>query len=806
MDSSTHTPENQPGARPSSTVLWLYVVGFVICSVLVFMLPAPYSLYLLIALVVGSILLGVFRLIRPLDSAPSISTTAPAKPAASAPVEVVAVPLPKSEVPETTEQSHFRLIPARLSAFRNGFPVLLALLGFALMVAAAFDLRTLNEQTLLLDGGLKAIAGGLVIGAAVRLSRRLPALGAPLDVPLGRLRRFWWVFAGVGVVMIAVVTEINGQLLHMPSLAEVPSQVQYVLLMGGILLVGYGFGGAPPLLPRLRDLQIRWSTVLPLSGILGVALFVRLWNLGTALPYLIDELHWSDAILAVESRPNLQILTPMSGQSPYTWVFPYWQTMAVHFLGHTFDGFRFVSAIAGVLTVLSVYFLARELFDRKTALLSALILATFPPHIMFSRVAMTLIADPLFGTMSLMFIARALRNNKPIEWSMAGVSLGMTQYFYEGGRLLFPPLVLGFIILLALRGKMRGKVRGFVIFLVTAVLVGAPIYYTLIGNDKPFFGRFDDSGLGSSYWHQLADDGVTFDDVLNQVQHTLTAFMMFGAHRDLSVYYGGQQALILDYLLPFFLFGCFYLVWRYPSPAFLIALWIVATGVGNGLLRDTLVSARYYVVVPALAVALAAGVRYLFAFVLPDPRPDSQGVVRRESRVRWAIPAVVVGVIAVLQVGYFFGPHLAYFNVQVRDEKPYRDGLDAANRAVDLPGNTQIFLIGMPTSDQTVTRNWLGFLSQDGDPMRYYPLLAVSPDTISPKYLNDLPTGVNYAFYVDPTLDGVMRLLYRTYPGISPAMYSRFNVPAHKEFVLFYVPSETLLKPMPLKLSASNAP
>jgi hypothetical protein len=521
-------------------------------------------------------------------------------------------------------------------------------------------------------------------------------------------------------------------------------------------------------------------------------LFLRLWNAEGLQRSLLDELHFSDGIVAVEGRPNLQILTPMSGQSPYTWLFPYWQAMAVEVFGHTFFGFRMVSVIIGVLTVWVTYWLARELFDRKTALLAALVLATFPPHVHFSRTAIIQIADPVFGALMLLFLVRALRTNRPIEWALAGVSLGLTQYFYEGARLLFPPLVIGFVVLLALRGQMRGKVRGFLLLMVTALIIGGPIYYTLAGFHTTFFGRYDESGLGTSYWGQLSADGITFDDLVLFARHMLTPFQLFVTHPDMSVYYGGQQALVLEYLVPFFLFGCFYLAWRYPAPAIVVPLWIVATGLGNGLLRDTLVSSRYEEVLPALALALTAGVRYLLPFFWHDLRLNAVGVVPRESRLRWAIPVVAVAALSAAQVEYYFGPHLRYFTTQVRNFKGYRDGIDAANRTIDLPGNTQPYLIGQPVHDQNVPRDWIGFLSRDGDPMGYFPLLSISPDTISPKYLLDLPRGVNYAFFVEPTEDDVIQLLYRYFPGISAAMYSPWDIPAHKEYVLFYVRSETI--------------
>jgi Dolichyl-phosphate-mannose-protein mannosyltransferase len=685
----------------------------------------------------------------------------------------------------------------------NAVAAAFALIGFVLMIAAAFDFRPLNAQMRVDSAALKMIAGALAIGAAVRLSKRLPPLGKPLFVPLDKLRRFCWLCAGIGILLLALVAEINGNFLHILALQAVPTHLQYAMLFGGVLLLGYGFGGMPSLDPR--RLRIEGRTALLLGAILALALFLRLWNGEGAQRYLVDELHFSDGIVMLEGRPNQPILRPMSAESPYTWVFPYWQSAAVIFFGHDFVGFRFVPALLGVLTILATFGLAQELFDRKTALLAALILATFPPHLHFSRTAIIQIADPLFGTMALMFVARALHNNRRIEWAMAGVSLGLTQYFYEGARLLFPPLVLAFVLLVALRGGMVGKWRGFLTLLVVAVLVAAPVYYTLLGTHTSFSGRYDDSGLGTSYWHQLAADGVSPTDLLHFGQHLLLPFQMFVAQPEKAAYYGGNQALILEYLVPFFLFGCFYLVWRYPAPAFLIPLWIVATALGNGLLRDPLVASRYEEVLPALALALTAGASYLLAFFLPNVPEGDTGVFRGANPVvkagvlRHALPVVAIGLISVAQVDYYFRFHLPEYAYQVRAEKAYRDGIDAVGRAALLPGNTQIYLVGKPVNDQNVPRNWLSFLSRDGDPSRYFPLLTLPPDAVSPKFLLDLPRGVNYAFFVAPDATNAIAQIERYFPGVSAPQYSPWNLPADKEYLLFYVPSETIPKRLPRK-------
>jgi hypothetical protein len=650
----------------------------------------------------------------------------------------------------------------------------LALLAFALMIAAALDFRPVHNQQLIHSAALKMIAGALALGAAVRLSNHLPPLPTPDAPPLARMSRFWWLFAAAGIALIAFVAQFNANLVRAPITSEVqiPASTQYFLWMAGIVLLAYGFGGAP--VPRFRRVRVEWSIVLPLGAILALALFLRLWDQGVTQRYLLDELHFSDALLLLEKRPTLPILSTLSGESPFTWIYTLWQTVGIALFGHNFVGFRFPAAIIGTLTVLGAYALAREVFDRKTALLAALALATFPPHVHFSRTAIIQIADPLFGGLALLFVARALRRNHPLEWALAGVALGLTQYFYEGARLLFPPLVIGYVVLVALRGGMRGKVRGFVILLLVGVIIGVPVYYALSAAGKPLFGRYGVSGLGGQDWRQYGVEGV-----LPFLQHLLTPFQIFVTHPDLAVYYGGHQALVLEYLVPFFLIGCFYLAWRYPAKAFVIPLWVAAVGLGNGLLRDTLVSSRYLEVLPALAIALAAGVRYGLAFFLDEKRA-------------LRLAALVVVVISVAQVGYYFREHLPAFRFQVRDEKGYRDGIDAALRALDLPGNTQIYLVGKPIHDQTVPRNWLEFLSHDGDPFRFFPLRSVQPDRLNPKFLIDLPSGVNYAFFVEPTETTVIALLQRYFPGIEPPRYSTADIPADKEYLLFFVSAESI--------------
>ena len=140
----------------------------------------------------------------------------------------------------------------------------------------------------------------------------------------------------------------------------------------------------------------------PRSPALGVALaYFAAWtskDLDTAMRFLVDERSFIDGTYSAAQSPFNGLLQPFSSISAFPFVFPYWQSLGMKLFGMGLVGFRATSAIVGALTVPGLYFLVRTLFDRKTAVLAALFLATFPPHLQFSRIGINNIADPLIGT------------------------------------------------------------------------------------------------------------------------------------------------------------------------------------------------------------------------------------------------------------------------------------------------------------------------------------------------------------------------------------------------------------------------
>jgi len=69
-------------------------------------------------------------------------------------------------------------------------------------------------------------------------------------------------------------------------------------------------------------------------------------------------------------------------------------------------GARLLPAFIGVLTIPVFYLLARELFDRKLALIAAAILSAYAFHIHFSRIGLNNVLDLLLVSAAVYFAYR----------------------------------------------------------------------------------------------------------------------------------------------------------------------------------------------------------------------------------------------------------------------------------------------------------------------------------------------------------------------------------------------------------------
>ncbi|NES82022.1 MAG: phospholipid carrier-dependent glycosyltransferase, partial [Moorea sp. SIO2B7] len=108
-------------------------------------------------------------------------------------------------------------------------------------------------------------------------------------------------------------------------------------------------------------------------------------------------------------------------------------------------GGRFSSAIIGTLTVVVLYYLVKECFNQRVALISALFLAISPWHIQFSRIAFRAIIFPLLFCLSLLIFVKSFKQPKYI--SLSGLLFGISIYTYNSARVFVPLFMLGLVII-----------------------------------------------------------------------------------------------------------------------------------------------------------------------------------------------------------------------------------------------------------------------------------------------------------------------------------------------------------------------
>lgn len=677
----------------------------------------------------------------------------------------------------------------------------LGVIACLLIAAAAFLFRPSPDETFLGDGLRVLLIGAAVLGLSLALYPHADTTTAaprpqPLIARCLRPRLFI-----LSILFLAVLTEVNAELLPLKAFRDAADNpaygglartvataindlhlmshdLQMMLFLAAIFLVILSLGGLtfPRQFPRLSWRGLGWISVIVVA-----AFIIRAWALHNTLRVFIDEIHFTTIMLYFFDPENpVQLLRPMSELAPFSKLFPYAQAIMAQIFGRNFVGLRALSVPLGTLQVLALYWLAKELFDRKTALLAALVLATFPPHIHFSRIGQNMIADPLFGLLALVFLARALKHNRQSDYVLAGVMLGLTQYFYEAGKLLMPVLVATWLVGSWLIARVRFSPRGLLLMLFSAVLIAAPLYLTInLGDEMIFSSRFRDAGLAPEYLLDIARSG--HPDIY--LRHLADAFLFYVHTPEVDlIYYGGQTPLILTYLVPLFLLGIAVTFWRMRTFGMLLPLlWMLGTGLGSSLMVQSVISARYVIVLPALALLIAIGLRYTLPLIWP---------FGLNLRYQFPLMLAVVLIAGVAQVNYYFNQHIPVLDRQTRDTF---DLYDAVLRAKDVPPGTSIHLISDPAVDERFARGVLGYFAPNVCINAHEPepdeicLDTIDSDDLDVRFLEHLQPDRDHIFFISPW-DASSSVKLRQYFYLRPPVFSPHDIPVDKQFALYYAP------------------
>lgn len=596
----------------------------------------------------------------------------------------------------------------------------------------------------------------------------------------------------LGIISLFCVAEISGQLFNLFPREQIATHIQFILLCVGVMLITWGVIGNASIFNQVWD----WREIALLTTILLFGFFVRIYHLQIAQRFLIDEILFIKPIVTTWDYPNIPLLAPFSNIASFTFLYPYLQSWSVDLIGTNLGGIRFVSAIFGTFGIIPLYLLSRVLFERQVAVMSAVMLATLPIHIQFSRIGINNIADPLFGTFALYFIALATRHperNLPYL-GLAGICTGLTQYWYDGGRFVFLGLTglwvvaftlqRGYHTLRAHEAKLfKQTLNGLLLFIISTGLIAFPVYYALFGLEKPLSTRFERVGISTGVYQDQAH-------LSRHIEAGLPIIYDFHfSQPESDYYYAGDDPIMPRHTIPFFIGGfCIGLAYLFSpklikrQTGLLIVGWLMLTWIGNLLLETPDISARYAVEFSLIALLIALGIDTFATLIL-----------RRRLLIIGA-GVMITLIFGAIQVEHYFGDYMAQFNFQARHEQAgrNRDVDDMLLRAVDFPDSTVIYVLDetpFPSSDLDILLRFYRGARAD---WRYTVYVMPPYDAIQQTiYLERLARDTEYLFFVSIVKpEGMDTLILELFPDLLGPFYTDYSPSMSAQYAMYILPAQ----------------
>lgn len=221
-------------------------------------------------------------------------------------------------------------------------------------------------------------------------------------------------------------------------------------------------------------------TIVLFAVIILLGSILRLWQLGNTPP----SLNWDEVALGYDAYSLVEtgkdefgaaypiILRSFDDYKPalYTYlVIPTYQLFGLNEFA-----VRLPSAIFGILTLISVFFLTKALFKRNDiSLLVTLILAISPWHIQFSRIAFESNVGLAFNIFAATLFLYSFK--RPWLLIVAAIMAGLSLHTYQSEKVFTPLFVLGLSLI-----YIKDLLRIPKIFIIGAVLAGFVVIMPLL--------------------------------------------------------------------------------------------------------------------------------------------------------------------------------------------------------------------------------------------------------------------------------------------------------------------------------------
>ncbi len=439
--------------------------------------------------------------------------------------------------------------------------------------------------------------------------------------------------------------------------------------------------------------------------IIVIAIFFRFYQFSSIPPglYQDEAMNGADAIASLNSGEYKIFYTNNNGrEGMIVWL----DALAIKLFGTEPWVLRLFPALAGVLAVLGLYFLTKELFSVEIALTSSFFMAVSFWAVNFSRMGFRAGLMPMFLIWSVYFLLRGLKlsrlnlNNyrgstsiiRP-DFIIAGVLFGLGFYTYISYRFA-PVLILVYFLPQLIKYGNKKLWIGVLSFVVVAFVVALPIGLYFLNNPGDFFGR---SGQVSIF---SADNPLKATAL--SIAATLGMFNIFGDFNWRHNFAGSPQLFFPVGIL--FILGVVICAKRRNSSDIFLFLWFFIFLLPNILSTEGNPHAlRALGVIPVVMVFSGIGLIWLYG--------KTQGYIKHE-RIKKEISWLLI-VFLLFIGGFEFNKYFVRWAANPNVLNAFSSNqVKLANYLNNLPANIEKYVIwdasdratnnGLPVSAQTV--------------------------------------------------------------------------------------------------------
>jgi Dolichyl-phosphate-mannose-protein mannosyltransferase len=463
--------------------------------------------------------------------------------------------------------------------------LILVLGGLSLLTLGLAALRissdSLSGAAVLLLGLLSSAAGategGWIEAALVSSARRLDV--RPTQIAL--------IPIGLGLSFAARAAAGDG-----PS-ASMPGHAWLWIASIALVVIGCWRRSGPRVGP------IGWREVSGVGVIIGTAFLLRAIGLAD-IPYAVSGDEGGVGLVGwqyvAHLRNNLLAMGWFSFPGLHAWIVSLFQLM----LGHTLLAIRLPSAFAGALGVLAVYAAGRAFYGRMVALLSSILMAGFHLHLLFSRIAVNNIWDGLWLSAVMAGLWYGWKNDNRMAFLLAGLAIGIGQYFYVTGRLL-PVYAFLWILILTRQTPWRDRRSGMTCLCLAAGVVVLPLALFYLGHPDEWMAPLTRVSVFNREWVRFAGLGniPTSALILEQLSRTVLGFAVI----PLQGIYSPVSALLRPAMVVLVIAGAGMCLWRLRDPrSAMLMVGVVFPIIAGALSLDAPSSQRLLFTAPVLVI------------------------------------------------------------------------------------------------------------------------------------------------------------------------------------------------------------